>query len=98
MLEPLGGTVDWDEETQTAVLTLGEYTCTVTVGSPTLQYGGGKTYTDPFYPSLAEVINGELYLGPFSLEQFLGLRCCGRDRYTGEIMDPTDIQAVYYTK
>lgn len=98
LLEPLGGTVDWNEKTQTAMLTLGEYTCTVTVGSPTIQYGDGETYTDPFFPSLAEVINGKLYLGPFGFERFLGLRSCGCDRYAGEIMDLTDIQAVYYTK
>lgn len=98
LLEPLRGTVDWNEKTQTAVLTLGEYTCTVTVGSPTIQYGDGETYTDPFFPSLAEVINSKLYLGPFGFERFLGLRSCGCDRYAGEIMDLTDIQAVYYTK
>ena len=98
LLEPFGGTVDWDEDTQTAVLTLDEYTCTVTVGSPTLQYGDGETYTDPFYPSLAEVVDGELYLAPFGFERFLGLRSCGCDRYEGDIIDPSDIQAVYYTK
>lgn len=98
LLEPLGGTVDWDADTQTAVLTLDGYSCTVTVGSPTLQYGGGETYTDPFYPSLAEVVDGELYLSPFGLERFLGLRSCGCDRCEGNIMDPSDIQAVYYTK
>lgn len=98
LLEPLGGTVDWDADTQTAVLTLDGYSCTVTVDSPTLQYGDGETYTDPFYPSLAEVVDGELYLAPFGLERFLGLRSCGCDRCEGDIMDPSDIQAVYYTK
>ncbi len=98
LLEPLGGTVDWDEETQSAVLTLGEHTCTVTVGSTTIQYSDGETYTTPFDLSLAEVVNGKLYLGPLDLEHFFGLRCCGRDRYAGEPMDPTDIQALYYTR
>lgn len=98
LLEPFGGTVDWDEDTQTAVLTQGEYSCTVTAGSPTLRYGAGETYTDPFYPSIAEVVDGELYLTPFDFERFLGLRCCGRDFRTSKVMDPSDIQAVYYTK
>lgn len=98
LLEPLGGTVDWDEETQSAVLTLGEHTCTVTVGSTTIQYGDGEAYTTPFDLSLAEVVNGKLYLGPLDLEHFLGLRCCGRDRYAGDFMDPKDIQALYYTR
>lgn len=70
----------------------------MTVGSTTIQYGDGETYTTPFDLSLAEVVNGKLYLGPLDLEHFFGLRCCGRDRYAGEPMDPTDIQALYYTR
>lgn len=97
LLEPLGGTVDWDGQTQSAVLTLGERRCTVTVGSPYV-YDSSGTPTDIQFLSAAEVVDGTLYLGPFSLERFLGLRCCGRDRYTGEFMDPTDIQAAYYTR
>lgn len=97
LLEPFGGTVDWNAETQTAVLTLGDHSCTVTVGSPDILYDDGETFTIAFYPSVAEVIDGTLYLGPIDYERALGIRCCGRDYYTGTPMDYMDIKALYYT-
>lgn len=97
LLTPLGGKVDWNTETQTAVLTLGDRSCTVTVGSPDIQYDDSDTITTSLYPSAAEVIDGTLYLGPIDYERALGIRCCGSDHYTGDPMDTTDIKALYYT-
>lgn len=97
LLTPFGGTVDWDAKTQTAVLKLGDRTCTVKVGSPDVLYDDGKTFSNQFYPSVAEFIGGTLYLGPIDYERAFGIRCCGRDYYTGDPIDNTDIKALYYT-
>ena len=93
LVERFGGTVEWDTGTQTAVLTLNDHTCTVTAGSPVVQYGDGDSFTLP-YPSAAEVIDGTLYLLPAEFDRTLGLHCCGRD-FADD--DYTHILALYYT-
>ena len=97
LLEPFGGTVEYDATTKTAVLTHGDYTCTVTVGSPVVQYGDGQSLTSPV-PTIAEIVDGTLYLFPFGFDRTLGIYDCGVDyKYEGALMDPLGIEAVYYT-
>lgn len=97
LLEPFGGTVEYDAATKTAVLTRGDYTCTVTVGSPVVQFGDGQSLTHPM-PSVAEIVDGTLYLFPFGFDRALGIYDCGVDyKYKDAYFDPLGIEAVYYT-
>lgn len=97
LLEPFGGTVEYDAATKTAVLTHGDYTCTVTVGSPVVQFGGGQSLTYPA-PSVAEIVDGTLYLLPFGFDRTLGIYNCGVDyKYKNAYFDPLGITAAYYT-
>ena len=97
LLEPFGGTVEYDAATKTAVLTRGDYTCTVTVGSPVVQFGDGQSLTYPM-PSVAEIVDGTLYLFPFGFDRALGIYDCGVDyKYKDAYFDPLGLEAVYYT-
>lgn len=97
LLEPFGGTVEYDAATKTAVLRHRDYTCMVTVGSPVVQFGDGQSLTYPM-PSVAEIVDGTLYLFPFGFDRTLGIYRCGRD-YSSETMfgAPEAIETIYYT-
>ena len=62
--------MEYDAATKTAVLTRGDYTCTLTVGSPVVQYGDGQSLTSPV-PTIAEIVDGTLYLFPFGFDRTL---------------------------
>lgn len=95
LVEPFGGTVEYDAAAKTAVLTHGDYTCTVTVGSPVVEFGDGETLTSP-YPSVAEIVDGTLYLLPFGFDRTLGIYHCGTDCLEREESYPPTPTALYY--
>ena len=62
-----------------------------------MQYGDGQSLTSPV-PTIAEIVDGTLYLFPFGFDRTLGIYDCGVDyKYEGALMDPLGIEAVYYT-
>ena len=99
LLTPFGGSIEWDPDTQTAILTLEDHRCTVTAGRPVVQFGNGQSMTLP-YPYAAIWQDGELYLSLFGYNRTLGIQTCGIDYAPGGWSYRVQHlpQAVYYIR